>query len=416
MMKLLYGLLLFWAASFLVLPNVHLAIPALLAIAGFGLARRAALQSPITDPALQASWRTLFLGFASYAIIGLLLNLYHGDTDPGAYERLLPFLLLPALGWTIRAGGWSADAFIAALCLGALLAGASAVYDLILSPDLRAEGATGNAIKFGNGAVLIASCCLLAAQLYPFTKHRVAWQIGLLAAAAAAVLASFLSGSKGGWIALIFLALVTAYNLGRHRSLWQRSAVAVAAMILFVLAGLLAPPSLVRDRIEAGIEGAAIWFNSDGAVTEGSVSLRFKLWELGYTIFSENPLAGAGVTGKHERWSELVLVDPARDFIGPNTSAHNDFLEVLSEGGVIGAAGLLFTYLGVWLAFWRWRHHHDPAVFALARMGLMLVPLYIAFGLTVSVTGINFFRSLFLGLSIAFLAFITVRLSKSQTD
>lgn len=416
MMKLLHGLLLFWAASFLVLPNVHLAIPALLAIAGFGLARRAALQSPITNPALLASWRTLFLGFASYAIIGLLLNLYHGDTDPGAYERLLPFFLLPALGWTIRAGGWSADAFIAALGLGAFLAGGSAVSDLILNPDLRAEGATGNAIKFGNGAVLIASCCLLATQLYPFQKHPVLWKITLLAAAVAAILASFLSGSKGGWIALIFLALVTAYNLGRHRSIWQRSAVAVGAMILFVVAGLLAPASLVRDRIEAGIEGAAIWFNSDGTVTEGSVSLRFKLWELGYTIFSENPVAGAGVMGKDERWSELVSVDPARDFIGTNTSAHNDFIEVLSEGGVIGAAGLALTYLGVWLAFWRWRHHHDPAISALARMGLMLVPLYIAFGLTVSVTGINFFRSLFLGLSITLLAFITVRLGKSEAD
>lgn len=413
---MMYGILLLWAAGFLVLPSVHLAIPAILSIAGICLARKAALQSPITDPALKTSWCALLVGFAAYAVTGLLLNVYHGDTDPGAYERLLPFLILPALGWTIRAVGRSADAFIAALGLGGFLAGASAIQDLILSPDLRAEGATGNAIKFGNGAVLVACCCLLAAQLFPFRRNAIVWRLALLAAAAAAVLASFLSGSKGGWIALIFLALVAAYNLGRNRNLLQRSAVAVGALAVFVIAGLLAPASLVRDRIKEGIDGAAIWFNTDGAVTEGSVSLRFKLWELGYTIFTENPLAGAGVIGKSERWNELVSVDPARDFIGTNTSAHNDFIEVLSEGGVIGATGLALSYLGVWLAFWRWRHHHDPAVLALARMGLMLVPLYLAFGMTVSVAGINFFRSLFLGFSVALLAFITVQLSKSKAD
>lgn len=416
MLPVLHCLFLFWSATFLVLPNVHLIIPALLSIAGLFLARGVMNQPPITDPDLRASWKAMLLGFATFALSGLFLNVYHGEVDGGAYERLLPFLLIPAFAFTIRAGAWTPLAWIIAICLGAVISAGYAVYEVMMVPGMRAEGGTGNAIKFGNGAVVLASFCLLSAQLYPFKKNPLTWRIGLLTAAALAVLASLLSGSKGGWIALIVVAIGAAYNLGHQKSLVQRTGFAAAVVVAFLAAGLLAPSSLVRDRIAASFIGAMHWANSDGEVSEGSTSLRFKLWELGLQIFAEHPLLGAGLSGKRERWEALVAADPAREFIGSNTSAHNDFIEVLSEGGVVGAAGLALLYLGVWLAFWRLRHHQDSAILALARIGLMLVPIYLIFGLTVSVTGINFFRSIFITFSVTLLAFISVHQFQLEND
>lgn len=168
----------------------------------------------------------------------------------------------------------------------------------------------------------------------------------------------------------------------------------------------------MRDRITSGLDGALHWMQTDGEVTEGSVSLRFELWSLGLRIFSEHPLIGAGVEGKDARWSELVATEPAYVPIGALTSADSDLIDALAIGGLLGAAGQVLAYLGAGLAFWRWRHHPDPATLALARMGLFLVAAYLIFGLSVSVFGINIFRALFATFTVTLLAFLTGRVSR----
>lgn len=411
MMRLLHGLFLAGTALLLVVPNIYLAVPVLLSVAGFFLARRAKTTTPITDPALRASWQALLGGFTVFALTGLLLNIYHGDTDPGAYERLIPFLLLPATAWTIRAGGWPALPWIAALGIAAILAGAHAGWEFLTDANLRAQGAAGNPIKFGHSAVVLSGLCTFAALLYPFPNRPILWRAGLIIAALAGAQASLLSGSKGGWPVLLLLAIAAAYMIARNRPLWQRNALAAAALSAGVAIAMLAPSHMVRDRISSGIGGAIHWFQSGGEVTEGSVSLRFELWSLGLHIFAENPILGAGVEGKDARWADIVATDPNYAVIGPLTSADSDLIDALANGGIIGALSLILALFGTWTAFWRWRHHPDAGVMTLARMGLTLTPAYILFGLSVSVFGISIFRAIFVSLAVTLLALITNRLS-----
>lgn len=411
MMRLWHGLFLAGTALLLVVPNIYLAAPLFLSIAGFFLIRRAQTTAPITDPGLRASWRALLGGFAAFALTGLLLNIYHGDTDPGAYERLIPFLLLPAMAWTIRAGGWPALPWIAALGLAAVFAGAHAGWEFLTDPNIRAQGAAGNPIKFGHSAVVLVGLCTFAALLYPFPSRVLLWRAGLLLAALAGAQASLLSGSKGGWPVLLLLAIAAAFVITRNRPLWQRNALAAASLSAVVAIAMLAPAHMVRDRITSGIGGAVHWFQSGGEVTEGSVSLRFELWSLGLHIFGENPILGAGVEGKDARWAEIVATDPDYAVIGPLTSADNDLIDALANGGILGALSLILALFGTWIAFWRWRHHPDRRVMTLARMGLTLTPAYILFGLSVSVFGISIFRALFVSLAVTLLALITNRLS-----
>lgn len=412
MKRLWHGLFLLGTALLLVVPDIYFAAPALLSVAGLVFARFIGASAPITDPALRASWSTLIGGFFAFAVCGLLLNLLHGETDPGAYERLFPFLLFPAMAWTIRAGDWSAHPWLAALGLAALLAGAHAAWEFLTDPAIRATGATGNAIKFGHSAVILAAFCTLAAILWPFPNRPALWRAGLLAAALAAAQASLLSGSKGGWPVLLLVILLAAYTLARRRSLWQRHAFAALTLAALVVLGLLAPASMVRDRIASGVNGAIHWVESGGEVTEGSVSLRFELWSLGLRIFGEHPMVGAGIEGKDARWAELVATDPGHAVIGPLTSADNDMIDALANGGVVGGLSLLLCLCCTWLAFWRWRHHADAQILTLARMGLILVAAYALFGLSVSVFGINIFRAIFVAFAVTLLAFISVRLGK----
>lgn len=415
MMRLWHGLFLAGTALLLVVPNIYLAAPLLLSLAGFFLARRARATTPISDPALRASWQALLGGFAAFALTGLLLNLYHGDTDPGAYERLIPFLLLPAMAWTIRAGGWPALPWIAALGMAGLLAGAHATWEVLADPSLRAQGAAGNPIKFGHSAVILAGFCAIAAILYPFPNRPLLWRAGLLLAALAAAQASLLSGSKGGWPVLLLIAIACAYMITRRRPLWQRHSLAAAALAALTIAALLAPGPLVRDRIASGVNGAIHWFQSGGEVTDRSVSLRFELWTLGLHVFSENPILGAGVEGKDARWADLVATDPRYAIIAPLTSADNDLIDTMANGGVVGGLSLILALLGTWLAFWRWRHHPDAAVMALSRMGLTLAPAYLFFGLSVSVFGISIFRAILVVLAVTLLSLISVRLKALST-
>ena len=138
MMRLWHGLLLTGTALMLVVPDVYIAMLLLLSLAGVFFIRRAGATTPISDPALRASWQALLGGFAAFALSGLLLNIYHGDTDFGTYERLIPFFLVPALAWTIRAGGWPALPWIAAIGIAAVLAGGHAAWEFLSGASYRA--------------------------------------------------------------------------------------------------------------------------------------------------------------------------------------------------------------------------------------------------------------------------------------
>jgi heme A synthase len=71
--------------------------------------------------------------------------------------------------------------------------------------------------------------------------------------------------------------------------------------------------------------------------------------------------------------------------------------------------------VGVWRAFWLWRDSPDRGIKTLSVIGLLLVSLFIEFGLSVSVMGINVFRSVFISFTVALLAFITVRHLRAST-
>lgn len=414
MMRLLHSLLLLGTACILVVPGVYVAAPVLLSLAGVFLIRRASAVSPIPDPDIRTAWKSMLGGFAAFALSGLLLNLYHGESDPGAYERLLPFVILPALVWTIRAGGWSPLPWIAALGVGAGLAGAHAMWEYALDPAIRATGATDNAIKFGHTAVLLSGLCVLAALFYPFPNRAGLWRAALLLAGLCGAQASILSGSKGGWpILLILIATILVVALRRGK---LRDRLVVVGMTIAVVAATLAfaPTQMMRDRIISGLDGGLHWFRSGGEVTEGSVSIRFELWSAGLQIFTENPVFGAGNEEKTARWTALAKAEDKAATLGTlnTTSAHNDLIETLAQGGLIGLAGHAAAFLGAWLAFWRLRAHPEPAVAALAGMGLFVIISFLIFGLAVSAFWMSIFRSTFVVYSLILLSLITVRASR----
>lgn len=405
----------FLVATALTLAVKHLyaAVPLIAALAGFAFRRRAIAAAPVTDPALAASWRYLIGGFAALALTTVGLNLWHGEPGFGAYERVLPFVLLPPLAWTIRAGRWRAEHWLLAIAAAAIISLPIGIYDITLRELDRARGAASNPISFGHLNVVFGTICILAAITFPFRDrpalHRGILVLGALCAAAA----SLLSGSKGGWPSLLVVALAAGYLTVRHRPLWQRLLAPAAVLALITALAFIAPSTVVRDRLASGIGGAVTWFQT-GEVKEFSVSVRFELWALGWHIFSESPITGQGVEGRAARWTELAQSGDFYPGLDQFTAVDSELVGVLAEGGLIGALGYYLAYLGTWFAFWRWRRDPDAQTRSLAMIGLVLVPVHLLFGLSVSVFGISMFRTVFVTVTVALLAFLTLRRADLQ--
>ena len=186
----------------------------------------------------------------------------------------------------------------------------------------------------------------------------------------------------------------------------------IVSLLVF---GFFAPSHIVQDRLVSGFNGGLQWLKT-GEVTDGSVSMRFEIWRLSFKVISEKPWFGHGSINAHRLWDELrknpdasptlsQLYEKDTKFV----SFDNELLGSLVGGGVVGSLALLIAYLGVWIAFWRWRKHPDLQIKTLATIGLLLSPIYLEFGLTVSVFGTNVFRSVFVTLSVSLLALLTVR-------
>lgn len=408
----------FWISPSLtlVVPGGHFVGPFFMAFAGLFYRRQATTHSPVLDSSLRNSWFWMLGGFSCLVVFGVGLALWHSNHF-GHYEMYVPFVLFPAIALLIRAGRWKVEPWLLSVALGASLAFIYAAYQVLMQNMPRAEGASGNPIPFGNTAIVLGAVALVAGVMFPFEGARALWIRRFhLFAGVAGIGASLLSGSKGGWLSLCIVATTVAYLITKEWPTWRRHLFALSAILTLFLAGFFMPSHLVKDRLISGLKGGWNWFQT-GQVTEGSVSMRLEIWRLSAIVISEKPWLGQGSVGAHRRWDELSKQAGASPMLGQLydgkqkfVSSDNELIGALEGGGLLGALGLFMGYLGVWLAFWKWRKHQDAQIRTLSIIGLLLVLMYLEFGLSVSVLGINVFRSVFVMLSIGLLALLSVRL------
>jgi O-antigen ligase len=218
----------------------------------------------------------------------------------------------------------------ALMLVGAFVVGAfvSAVYGLIVPTDPAADGrlsgGAGNANE--TAAVLVAGLMLAAALAAGLRREPL---LRLLAAAAVPLcgLGLFLTLSRGG-LAALAAALVAAVAVAGRRRLVVLLAVLAAVGIGTVYFAAFAPAE-ARDRV-THIEGG---------------TGRTDVWTVGWRIVEDKPVFGVGA-GNFAGSTVHYLLEPGAilrsDFIVDTPKgAHNTYLEVLAELGVVGLAMFL---------------------------------------------------------------------------
>jgi len=215
---------------------------------------------------------------------------------------------------------------------------ASALYGVLFTSEAdisdpvgRVSGGIGDANELS--AVLVAGF-VLSVGLSLVTRRSPILQAGAWAGAVVCLVGSFLTLSRGGFVALALVLVASIVLGGRWRggAVWIAVLVALSGIFYF---GALAPPEALERLTEVN----------------GGTG-RTDIWRVGWRMVQDQPVLGVGV-GNFQTASIHYLLEPGgieRDefIVDRPLVAHNTYLHVLAELGVIGlVAFVLIIFLSL---------------------------------------------------------------------
>ena len=234
------------------------------------------------------------------------------------------------------------------------------------------------AIMFGDTAMLLGLISAVSAMYYLSQKQKNAVVFALLSALCG-IGASFLSGSRGGWIAL---PLIGFFIVWQSRDLIsRRSIIAMLSVFCLMVVALLCSNSGVMDRINAAFHNIKSYLDGD---PNTSVGLRFEMWKASFYMFMDSPLFGVGESNLKLFKAGLAAEGVISDYAVRFGHAHNEFLDFLSKRGLAGVLLLVMIYLVPLKLFLNKMHEYKGVwrVKAYAMAGALVPMCYIDFGLT----------------------------------
>ena len=275
------------------------------------------------------------------------------------------------------------------LILASLISGVMAVYEIVFEiykPGYsgRAKGAT-HPIIFGNMALL--SGVLSVAGLGWF-KERARWQILLpILAFLMGLVASILSQSRGGWIAIPFCLII--FFWASHCQISVRKFLLGVILLFGVMTvSYLIPQTGLEQKIQNTVHNIENYINSDpqDELRATSIGARLGMWWASWQMFIENPISGVGWGHFQEHTQALLKRGELNWYAASFNHPHSQFFSALANGGVLAFAVLVLFFWMPARIFIKYLKSEASSVhvkrFALA--GLLLVVMFAVFNLTES--------------------------------
>ena len=233
--------------------------------------------------------------------------------------------------------------YIVGIALGCCGACLIALYQFPLTG--RAEGFT-NAIRFGNISFWMGIVCFIFCFYLRESKTK---KIILFLAGLSGILASALSLSRGGWIALIALPFIFYFIEDKSK---KRFRIFVASCVGVVLVALAASNfSFIEKRVAGSISEVQGYLNGEPGSAETSVGARLEQWRLAWIMSKEKPITGWGEYGYLKGREEFAAQGLADASVVNFGHAHNEYFNILAKKGVVGVLALTLIYVLPFLAF-----------------------------------------------------------------
>jgi O-antigen ligase len=276
---------------------------------------------------------------------------------------LLPYPLMKQLQWAYVAG-----ALLAAIHMYVTTKGGTYRGYVYFMPI----------IEFAQMAQLLGFLAVLSIEYE--VRHPLWRRLGIalkLLAGAAGIYAAYLSQTRGAWIGIPVLLIITIAILGRHIPLRRQLALFVGGSA--VLLAVFASTDLVQKRAaEAKLD---ISQYQDGKSRDTSLGIRMQLWKGSWLLYAEHPWVGVGREGYQSAMGELER----RKIISPlariQPHSHNEILYNMATLGTFGLLAILSLYLVPGYYFLREIAHPDREIRATAGMGLILCAGFLILGL-----------------------------------
>jgi O-antigen ligase len=235
------------------------------------------------------------------------------------FQNALLFLIVYAAIRERRHVAWLLTAYL----LGATV---SALYGFVTAPPTAADSRVTGTIGDPNELASVLLPALIFGFVLAATLKNAPIARGLaLGGSVVALVGLFLTGSRGGLIALGVALLAAVFVGGRWRPL------AAIAGLLIVLGGVgwftFFAPQTIKDHVtEVDTTGTG----------------REDIWKIGARMWRAHPITGVGV-GNFQTSSAHYLLAPGQikrgDLILTQPKvAHNTYLQILAEMGVVGEA------------------------------------------------------------------------------
>ena len=236
-----------------------------------------------------------------------------------------------------------------------------------------------------------------------FISSRGLWRILCVLGFIFSLVLSYLAQGKGSWLALPvgICIIVWRFLENRNIALWKSLVVSFLSLVVFALA--FTQLKLVKTKLNQGLDSVHFYFTSYDPLVQnypsysGTFITRLEMWKVAWQTFLENPLVGVG-PGNYK----LALqgyVDSLTENTPPETKingltkllkfdhAHNDFLHVLAERGILGFLAFFGAMAYFFAFFWKRRSYQfasDGLVFLSAFAIFLLTQSLLSHALTIT--------------------------------
>ena len=277
------------------------------------------------------------------------------------------FLLVIPIFLAIRHSSVNVDYFNWGIFFAALIVCVIALYQRHWLGINRVYGfisVINSPIIFGNIGLLLG---VLASTTYPTIKKSLGrWAImWVTLATLAGLYVSLLSGTRGGWVAMPLLMVLVG-------SLLPKGGKIKSLLIVLALTGLFVAFYYFDPQVKGRINAAFFELYKVlvlGELSNGSVGLRFQLWQVAWLEFLQHPFTGVGLGQYYNEKLLLIKAGFASVAVQRFTFAHNEPMHILAEMGLLGFISLMMMYLSSWLLCLNYKKQKS----SLAIAGLLIV-------------------------------------------
>lgn len=314
--------------------------------------------------------RYIILAFA-FSLASATASLLRDELTMSWIDNSIRQLVIAALIGLIVLTRPKVTWFWKGLIVGCLGVAAIAICQRFILHMARAEG-FHMAILFGDISMTMGLMALVSIPFFSRTR----WSLLPWIAFGCGVLASILSGARGGWAAI----LLAAIPLYLYRSHWigrkQWISIGICGVMLACI--FCVPQFGVAKRMAEVSTDINQYLDGNSNSSSGA---RLEMWHGAWMLVDEHPLLGVGRPKFNEGLKSLIDQGKLNPSVGIYRHAHNEFLNALATEGAVGAIALLGLYLAPLVFFIRVAKK-GLAARPYAVAGVLLVLSFVHYGMT----------------------------------